>query len=593
MNNLRQNIIKSSIKYKILSFASLTSDMAKRIMHSTLSHVADPNQVSLTGGYIDMVSLEHAAHGRKDILKYGILALISELKYYYGRNPEVLDIKSEKDFDMAIKNFNDKKGWEEMYGGYAWAKIAKSLKNIFILDKSLDVVEDNIKKSKNDFVRNQENDKKINILKQIILELNVFDGLAHNTNSIMEKLINFEFDENSSKYEDLDHYGYVTENKTPFYDASSNDLLDLESKAQQRTSLIETITMMIIQRISAAYSGDVIGYENFNKKNIEEIFLDKKNWLVDTSYNNIFIELLKKKNELEILDKEIKEINNKIDKSTFSKDKLIVNKVNLLRKTIDVINSTNKLIHSNKVLVRSYVDNVDIDESKEKLKEPIERSYSKEYERIMNLMDYKEIKDPVQVFKKLQPLLKEYGDNIVYKDWINKFKSRPDFYVNKDNEVEEELAIIKIRKLISSKENNTHDIKKVIDELEVNVNDYDRYDIYSLIRLFISKSNHIYGLMSQSVHKLQRLYEEMLEIARASNTYSGKYIRNIIGGYHKLKEDIRKNYINFAEDLEDNAKRLQASNTKEKAIKIAKENIKYMNEILSEINKIFLFAETI
>jgi len=70
----------------------------------------------------------------------------------------------------------------DMFGGEPWAEISKSLFKIAKL---------NIEAKK---IKKQQNMKQeMNILQQLVVELNIFDGLSHNTDSILKNILNEEY----------------------------------------------------------------------------------------------------------------------------------------------------------------------------------------------------------------------------------------------------------------------------------------------------------------------------------------------------------------------------------------------------------------
>jgi hypothetical protein len=195
-------LLRRSVTYAMLSEASIRSDMAKRIMHSLLPAVADPNQVATTKGAVDYTSLATAAEGRSGIIKYGTMACVEELRHLlktpnqdYDRitNPvpyhRALALAKEGKYLEAINDcvegFSMYEYWAPAYGGKAWEKIAKVIHKLIELDMKLEKLRTN--KADPDFV-----DSEIETLNDIVIYMNVFDGLAHNTGSIMGKLVNEE-----------------------------------------------------------------------------------------------------------------------------------------------------------------------------------------------------------------------------------------------------------------------------------------------------------------------------------------------------------------------------------------------------------------
>ena len=148
-------------------------------------------------------------NGINEIIEYGTLACINELKHYMEEDNEDDDItphneqsmsalKSynlknyKKAIDICINYFADDEGWQESYGGYAWEKIATSIKNLI-----------NLKSGLKASIQNKNFEQELAIMKDIIIELNIFDGMAHNTDSIFPKLLKLEDEKNNPTDEEL------------------------------------------------------------------------------------------------------------------------------------------------------------------------------------------------------------------------------------------------------------------------------------------------------------------------------------------------------------------------------------------------------
>jgi len=177
-----------SLKYKLRCRAALRHDMAKRIMYSILPAVADPMQVKHTEGVVDYKALEYAIEGYDKIIDYGLLACNEEIKHYLPSKSspdykeEIRKLISTKKYEdaakLCIKLFEDKGGWETNYGGEAWKKIAETLYDMILISDALK--------------RPGSQDHKINLMKQMVVELNIFDGLSHNTSAVLPNLIEIE-----------------------------------------------------------------------------------------------------------------------------------------------------------------------------------------------------------------------------------------------------------------------------------------------------------------------------------------------------------------------------------------------------------------
>ena len=196
-----KKIIPNINHYFLLSQAGLREDMAKRIMYSLVTNIDDPKAsgfringprtLARARGEeypyerphpVDIHALNLAIEGWKDIVKYGTKAVVGELKHssrdYENRIfQRAFDLYNKGKYiealDLAIEDYA--KPWKESYGGKAWGKIAAQVKEILLLGKKIEQDPSN-------------HDHKINM----VIALNVFDGLAHNTASIMRNLVDIE-----------------------------------------------------------------------------------------------------------------------------------------------------------------------------------------------------------------------------------------------------------------------------------------------------------------------------------------------------------------------------------------------------------------
>lgn len=167
--------------------ASIEDDMANRIMYSLITSKATPNELYYNDGVVNQDVLDLAVEGINDLIKYGSLAVLDELSYLdesiynknLNKNKIENDIKSNNynlilDFLKKAYNLFTKEQWDDGFGGYAWAKITKSLHDLTNLKINLSNETDKSKQNK--------------IKKLIILEMNYFDSLSHNNGSILEKM---------------------------------------------------------------------------------------------------------------------------------------------------------------------------------------------------------------------------------------------------------------------------------------------------------------------------------------------------------------------------------------------------------------------
>lgn len=141
-------LLYKTIKYLKITEAGIRSDMAARIMHSTLPAVVNKSQIVSTQGAIDHSALLEAIKGSKNIIKYGLKACIGELNNMQLHLDPQYDNTTKSDLrddvryngtnlekaDLLIKYFSNDKIWKTNYGGQKWLTIAKSLKRIIYLD---------------------------------------------------------------------------------------------------------------------------------------------------------------------------------------------------------------------------------------------------------------------------------------------------------------------------------------------------------------------------------------------------------------------------------------------------------------------------
>ena len=194
------SLIRRTSKYALICEARLRADMAKRIMFSILPSLSGMTQTSLTEGVVDYKALNIAIEGRKEIIRLSTKACAHELTHYQKtKSPIVYDVAhntrkylDKNDYEtiltVAIAAFTDVKSWEYQYGGEPWAKIAKITKQIYDLDKQLTEVRQN-KTTEKDW------EDELKIMRELVIDLNVFDGLSHNTASIMRNLVQQEHEE--------------------------------------------------------------------------------------------------------------------------------------------------------------------------------------------------------------------------------------------------------------------------------------------------------------------------------------------------------------------------------------------------------------
>ena len=195
-----KKIFSNINQYFLLSQAGLRHDMAKRIMYSTIPSLMDRRELSANlffHGVEDPSTIDLAIEGWKDIVKYGTEACVKELRhsernqnskekpYYIALSALENNNDYETALDICIEDFSKK--WQRLYGGEAWRKIASQLKEILTIGNQIKADPKNTK-----------------LKSQMIIALNVFDGLAHNTNSIMKNLTKIESENLGHDYYDYD-----------------------------------------------------------------------------------------------------------------------------------------------------------------------------------------------------------------------------------------------------------------------------------------------------------------------------------------------------------------------------------------------------
>lgn len=282
--------------------AGIRNDMAKRIMHSILPDIGDRNdpswseRLSTTQGTVDYTSLEAAAEGRSDIIKYGTIACIEELKHYTRLNRREVASKPNKDtymghsiaqkaylnndfetaIDICIEAFSDYQNWNAAYGGVAWEKIAKTIKSIIVLDKQFKELHTKRKDESFEWKGKSDPyavDAKIDTLKDIVIQLNVFDGLAHNTDSIMPKLI----EEEGMEYNKKNNYFYGSDDSYKF--DKETDLVKRMMDAKELKDSTHTYREV---EPALQESGDISRWRDWTGK-----IKSKPNYYIDENTQNI------------------------------------------------------------------------------------------------------------------------------------------------------------------------------------------------------------------------------------------------------------------------------------------------------------------
>ncbi len=240
IKNVNDILLKSGYYY-LISEASIRSDMAERIMYSIIQGIPKDKEDQISVGLglarqqsetekeflrqnyraTDYKALIRAANGRHDIIKYGARACSKELSHYHGDRINVYEKtksllsqnKYKEVINIAIKAFSDYKQWDPAFGGPAWEAIARSLGKICFLDEYLDLIYKEYKTSMDSDSLTKLRTEELVTLQDLIVELNVFDGLSHNTESIMRNLVQQEtlekYPQSSYDYDTDENYDRI------------------------------------------------------------------------------------------------------------------------------------------------------------------------------------------------------------------------------------------------------------------------------------------------------------------------------------------------------------------------------------------------
>lgn len=184
-----QDLFKITNQFYLLTKqADLINNMAKRIMFSLLPTLITQNRetvMSVTNGIVDYKALESLVPGAKELLHYGLLAIKDEL----GQELSYLTIDPIDNFlNQAVAIFGAEDFWQDRFGGKAWQTISKTFLDLHHLLVKIEEA----KKQMKDHSYYQ-------LLMQMVAEMNIIDGLAHNTDSLMTKIINIDSKNNISE----------------------------------------------------------------------------------------------------------------------------------------------------------------------------------------------------------------------------------------------------------------------------------------------------------------------------------------------------------------------------------------------------------
>lgn len=242
--------------------ASISGDMAKRIMYSALLAKSNKDEYYGTDGVVNQSALDSAAAGVNDIIKFGTMACLSEMRHAKNKQSskkveELFKSNNIKLFlESCIDEFNDKNNFMNYssYGGHKWATIAKSLLNLFNMNENLKSA-----------IKTDDYNKQNKIKKMIVLELNYFDSLNHNSDSILSSLLNEESGRNNT----------IAYNNQ--YDKVKN-LLDLKDLKNTNYVFNKSFDVLKEESGTAEFSNVKHKFtdriENFNEKNHDLTLLE-------------------------------------------------------------------------------------------------------------------------------------------------------------------------------------------------------------------------------------------------------------------------------------------------------------------------------
>lgn len=258
------NVDKLLVLCNFYKSATLESDMAKRIMVSVIPSMMSKTETHYSGGF-DYKALRSAVNGAKDLVKYGTRACVGEMEFYGAGLREKYDqirsmragdlddekynqIKTLKDkynniekvkrkarqlkdedkykecLDLCTKSFNDVEVWDSAYGGVAWGKISGTLLQLEEKREFLQMLRQEAGSPqadrKTDYVQLE-----LETMREMIVLMNVFDGLAHNTGSVMPKVVQ----------EELNEFKRHRENSGAEYDHEEEEYRDRKYQKQIQT----------------------------------------------------------------------------------------------------------------------------------------------------------------------------------------------------------------------------------------------------------------------------------------------------------------------------------------------------------------------
>ena len=297
-----KNIFKLANNFEIYINATLKEDLAKRILFGLGDYLGVSKNKSFIqmpdGSYksVDLIALRGLIPQAKKILKYGIKTCLKELEHVLQDRLTNIDknklkelynssLDDEKILLNLIYFFNKTEYWFLGFGGKAWAKITKILLDIFYNTQDAIIAR-----------KNNEIEKEITLLSELTININLFEGMTHNSNGILHKMYRNELTE---------------------LDPENNDFKWMQKKIQLEDELDILMDSKELENPNDTIS-NIIPNIKYNKTKQRDSFteyidaavgkLDNHNY----DYNKIKIELRKIKN-IRKIQFYIKEIKNIID----------------------------------------------------------------------------------------------------------------------------------------------------------------------------------------------------------------------------------------------------------------------------------------
>lgn len=118
-----------------------------------------------------------------------------------------------------------------------------------------------------------------------------------------------------------------------------------------------------------------------------------------------------------------------------------------------------------------------------------------QYKNVKNLMDAKELSDPIDVFKEIEQTLKDSGDIHKYKDYLPKLRNNPaykDFSEEKQQKLNYEKNVIKFRKDIHIYLKQINELLDIIKSKKDNVD--DAQSMFELIKIIEDRAGISYPI---------------------------------------------------------------------------------------------------